>query len=373
MATYNASNERVKRKYFTYLREAARLSEQSVDAAAKSIARFEGYTRYRDFKTFRIEQAVAFKKHLSETISETTGALLSKSTLHSTLAQVKRFFQWLSWQPGYKSRLSSYDADYFNLSARDTRIATARRQKVFPTVEQVKYVIDKMPFETEIEQRNRAVIAFIFLTGARDGAVASFKLKHLDLVADCVNHDARDVKSKFGKTFPTYFFPVGPEIRQIVADWVTYLKEIRLWGNDDPLFPATNVVRGPERTFIVDGIKREHWGSANRIREIFRDAFQAAGLSYFNPHSIRNTLSHLAQAMCKGPREFKAWCQNLGHENVLTTFNSYGTVADEDQREIIRALAKSRSAVNADVDELADAVARKISENLRLDRDGEAG
>lgn len=373
MATHNASNERIKRRYFTYLREAARLSEQSVDAAAKSIASFESYTRFRDFKTFRVEQAVAFKKYLSETPSETTGVLLSKSTLHSTLAQVKRFFQWLSWQPGYKSRFSSYDADYFNLSIKDTRIATARRQKVFPTVEQVKYAINRMPFATEIEQRNRALVAFTLLTGARDSAIASLKLKHLDLVENCVHQDAREVKTKFSKTFPTYFFPVGPEIRQIVVDWVTYLKDVKLWGHDDPLFPSTNVVLGPDRKFVVDGVSRVHWGSADPIRQVFRDAFHAAGLKYFNPHSLRDTLSHLAQAMCKSPREFKAWSQNLGHENVLTTFNSYGTVADADQREIISALARSWSASSPDVEELADAVARKISQALREGRDTGAG
>jgi hypothetical protein len=38
------------------------------------------------------------------------------------------------------------------------------------------------------------------------------KLKHVDMVAGCVNQDARDVKTKFSKTFNTYFFPVGEEI-----------------------------------------------------------------------------------------------------------------------------------------------------------------
>ena len=45
--------------------------------------------------------------------------------------------------------------------------------------------------------------------------------------------------TKFSKTFTTFFFPVGDEIFQIVVAWVTYLRQDRLWGNDDPLFPAT--------------------------------------------------------------------------------------------------------------------------------------
>jgi hypothetical protein len=41
------------------------------------------------------------------------------------------------------------------------------------------------------------------------------------------------------------------------------------------------------------------------------------------------------------PSVNKAWSQNLGHENVLTTFSSYGDVARHRQAEIIRALGKS--------------------------------
>lgn len=37
-------NERIKREYFIYLREARRLSDATVDAAATAIAEFEGYT-----------------------------------------------------------------------------------------------------------------------------------------------------------------------------------------------------------------------------------------------------------------------------------------------------------------------------------------
>jgi hypothetical protein len=37
---------------------------------------------------------------------------------------------------------------------------------------------------------------------------------------------------------------------------------------------------------------------------------------------------------------FKAWSQNLGHENCLTTFSSYGEIQPTRQREIIRGLAR---------------------------------
>jgi len=168
MKKHCPANERIKRQYLSFLKEAKRHSEPTVDAAAKALSRFEAHTRYRDFKAFHFEQAIAFKNYLAEQKGQQSGEKLSKATLHATPTQLKRFFQWLAWQPGYKSRVQYADAEYYNLSEKDTRIATAKRQQAFPTVEQIKHVISKMPVNTEIEHRNRALVAFTLLTGARD-------------------------------------------------------------------------------------------------------------------------------------------------------------------------------------------------------------
>ena len=93
MTKHNANNERIKRKYFSFLKEAKCHSEPTVDASAKALNRFEVDTNYRDFKTFHREQAIAFKKHLAEQNGQRTGEKLSKATLHATLTQLKGFFQ----------------------------------------------------------------------------------------------------------------------------------------------------------------------------------------------------------------------------------------------------------------------------------------
>jgi len=215
-----------------------------------------------------------------------------------------------------------------------------------------------MPASTEIERRNRALVAFTLLTCARVSAIASMKLKHVDLVAGCVHQDAREVQTKFSKTFDTYFFPVGDEIRRILADWIAYLREVKLWGNDDPLFPATRIALGATRQFEASGVDRAHWSTASPIRMIFREAFSAAGLPYFNPHSFRNTLVQLGQDVCRTPEEFKAWSQNLGHEGVLTTFLSYGEVAHQRQGEIIKGLGNGELAGNTYTEKIVAEVLR---------------
>ncbi len=339
MTKRNAENERVKRRYLVYLKDAKGRDIASIDAAASAIERFEEYIKSRDFRSFHIEQARGFKAHLLAATNERTGKPLSASTVHATLATLKTFFVWLADQPGYASRIKYADAEYFNAPDNLSRIATARRFKTCPTLAQVRAMIDAMPNETEIEKRDRALIAFAILSGARDRAIVSFRLKHIDIERGLIEQDSREVRTKRAKTFTTWFFPVGDDIRQIVTDWVGFLRDQKGFGPDDPLFPKTKVATGDDLLSRAVSIDREPWSNANRVREIFREGCTRAGLTYFNPHLLRNTLVQVAYDRKLDAEAFKAWSQNLGHESCLTTFSSYGTIPPARQAEIIRRLA----------------------------------
>lgn len=348
MPKHNAANERIKREYMQYLRHAKRHSEASLDAVAKALARFEEATGWKDFGKFHRQQAVNFKRKLDDTLAVRTGKPLNRATVHSTLSALRQFFIWLAGQPGYKSKIAYADADYFNLSEKEVRVANARRDKPFPTLEQVHHVLGLMPAATDIELRDRALIAVALLTGARDGALASFKMKHVDLAEGRVHQDGRDVKTKFSKTFTTWFFPVGGEALAIFTAYCAHLRNTLHWGDDDPLFPATQLGLSAEGGFTPVGLSRNGWNSAGPIRAIFRKAFERANLPYFNPHSFRNTLVQLGERVCTSPESFKAWSQNLGHEGVLTTLTSYGQVSSHRQAELIRGMAVARVASTID-------------------------
>lgn len=362
MAKHNAANERIKRDYFDYLRHAKRLSEASVEAAAKAISRFEESTGWKDFRAFHIKQAIAFKLRLADQHRQRTGQPLSKGTLYSTLQALRAFMIWLADRPGFKSRIGYSDAEYFNLSDKDVRIAKAAREKSVPTLEQVYHVLQLMPAGTDIERRDRALIAFAALTGARDGALASFRLRHVDLETASVLQDARHVRTKFSKTFRTTYFPIGGSALDIVRDWIKHLRAILLWGDDDPLFPATRIEMGPTRQFEVTGLDRRFWTGASPIRRIFREAFELAGLPYFNPHSFRDMLAQLGERVCRSPEELKAWSQNLGHERMMTTIFSYGSLSASRQAEIMRGLQDGNEAADPLNDPKVQALLKHLAE-----------
>lgn len=154
---FNEENERVKRRYLHFLREAKRSDMATVDKAADAILRFERSTKYKPFKRFHIEQAVAFKRHLSNEKNARTGAPLSKATVDSALRMVKAFILWLAGQPGYKSRIAYADAEYFNLNAKDARIAHTARDAIYPSPEQCRHAFGQMPSATPLQRRDKAL------------------------------------------------------------------------------------------------------------------------------------------------------------------------------------------------------------------------
>lgn len=359
MTKHNAANERIKHDYFSYLVQAKGRDDATIDGVAKSLARFEQSTRGKDFKRFHREQAVAFKAQLGEAVNTRTGERLSKATMLSTLRDLKAFFFWLAHLPGFKSHIRYDDCDYFSLSDKDVAIARASRDKPVPTLEMVHRVLAAMPCATVLERRDRALIAFAAITGARVNALASFRLGHVDLEAGKVTHDARTVRTKFAKSFPTYFMPIGGDAVGIVQDWIGELVREHLWGPADPLFPATEMGLGEQGGFVGTGLSRGGWGTSNPVREIFRRAFAAADLPYFNPHSFRAMLVRHAMTLELSPELMKAWSQNLGHADVLTTFTSYGSVPAHRQGELIRGIDGPKSD-QPDVEELLRAIARKL-------------
>ena len=236
---FTEENERIKRRYLQFLREAKRSDVATVEKASEAILRFEQSTGFKPFKRFHIDQAIKFKAQLSAAKNARTTQPLSKATIDGTLRAVKAFVLWLAGQPGYKSRIAYADAEYFNLNAKDARVAHAEREVPYPSMEQCRHAFAEIPSATPLQQRDKALFAFLMLTGARDGAIASFRLKHIDLVQGCVYQDARDVRTKFAKTFTTTFFPVDEAYLDCFRDWVDFLRRDQLFGPGDALFPKS--------------------------------------------------------------------------------------------------------------------------------------
>lgn len=144
-----------------------------------------------------------------------------------------------------------------------------------------------------------------------------------------------------------------------MAEWIDELRRDHVWGPSDPLFPATAMGLGDEGGFVGIGLSRHAWATSEPIRTIFRRSFAAAGLPYSNPHSFRDMLVRHGMALGLSPEGLKAWSQNLGHADVMTTLTSYGSVPMHRQGALIRAAGQGRDAATLD-----DPVALELLDRL---------
>jgi integrase len=339
MKRHLEENERAKYAYATYLRHAKGQDDASIDKARAAIRRFEESTKFKPFKQFNRVQAADFKNFLNRQKNERTKRPLGFSTVDATLRLVKGFFHWLVSYPGFKRIVTYTDVEYFNNNRKAARVAHTGRDTPYPTMQQANHAFQAMPFEDEFQKRDKALFAFFMLTGIRDGAAASLKIKHVNVELGHVFQDAREVKTKAAKTIHCQFFPVDPTYRACFTEWMAYLREVKLFGPEDALFPKANTKPMPGKGFTNLGLARTGYSSGAKLNTIIRGAFAAVQMPQFTPHAFRKTLTHYGNEICKGPEAFKAWSMNLGHDSVTTTINSYLPVNTERQIEIIRDMA----------------------------------
>lgn len=337
MRKFNAENERLKSRYERYLREAKGQDEKSIDKTRAALVRFEETTNYKAFKKFHVDQARSFKNALGKA-KNSTGKPLSLTTTDAALRLVKGFFHWLAGQQGFKKVLSYSDVEYFNNNRNDARAAHAQRSIPFPSMQSCAHAFQAMPEQTEIQRRDKAMFAFLMLTAARGGAVASMRLKHINLIDGTVFQNGREVKTKFSKTFVTTFFPVDKTYLEYFTSWVEYLRNDLYFGAEDALFPKP-AMRLENGKFIFDRLSRDPYANTSKINAVVRTAFTNVQMQDYAPHSLRKTNVQLMIELRLTTEQEKAWSQNLGHESMKTTVSAYMPISQEHQKSLIKALA----------------------------------
>ncbi|MDW3182110.1 site-specific integrase [Roseobacter sp.] len=253
---------------------------------------------------------------------------------------MRGFFEWLAGQQGYKSKITYSDTAYFRNSLKAARAAHTKRDKEYPSVEAAFHAFQAMPDGSDFQRRDKALFAFFMLTGARVGAVASLRLKHIDLFHGRVFQDGRDVNTKFAKTIDTTFYPVNSMYLECFTAWVEYLRHEKFFGVQDALFPKPEMGLAKGGGFAVVGLSRDPYRNGSKLNAIIRNAFAMVQLPQYTPHSFRTTLSMLGKEMCKDVEQFKAWSMNMGHESMMMTVGSYMPVSRQRQAELIKGMAE---------------------------------
>ena len=328
---HKAKNEKIKRSYFQYLTGAQGFSPATVQIIEEALWKYEEFSNEADYATFNKERAVGFKKWLSSRINPKTKTPVVLSTQYHILRHIKEFFIWLSGQTGYKSRIGIYDIKYLRLDKKQSRIATSSKKQEYPSLDYVITLCKSIHIKTEIDRRDRALIAFTLLSGMRDTAIITLPMECFDPQKLIVYQlPAKGVLTKFSKSIVTTLFNFDNSLLEYILDWNKYLKEKKLFSNINPLFPKTKLEQKGTNDLCFIGLKIEavFWKSAQAMRNIFKQRAKDAGLDYFSPHKLRHTAVFEAVKHCNTAEELRAISQNFGHENIGTTLTSYGKLDD---------------------------------------------
>ena len=359
MIKMNPKNERIKMAYAEDLRRLDGLSDTTIDQRLTAIKRFEEATEYADLDTLDYDTAITF-------VDAMAARDVASKTKLATVRHVKAFFTYLAMEGTLKAKGARKAIKAIRLSEKETRAGQAKPRAKFPSLTLIGETLAAMPRTTDIERRNRALLAFTLVSGARDGAICSMRVGHVDLDASQILQHPDEVNTKNSKLINSWFFPVGDVFIKEVTDYITHLKTNLGFTDMDPLFASTAMGHDENDRFIAIGLSKSHWANAGPMRDIFRTAFEAVGARYYNPHSFRNTLMALAYDRQLSGEALKAWSQNLGHEHLDTSINSYGPVSPDRQRAAILALHKATEQIDDDDKPLTKGDLKELLTNMAV-------
>jgi site-specific recombinase XerC len=353
----NPSNDRLRHGYIEHRRDAEKVSDKAIDASMRHLSELERFIHGKDFEDLTKAEAKAFADWVHQRPSKAGGEKLSDSSIVHTLSDVRRFYDWLITFKGRKVDLEAVAR--LTPSRRVLMGLKSQPDKAVPTPDQIRQMVTVIGDQTMTARRDRALVAFIYLTGMRVGAVISLRCKHVDVAGRRVFQDAREVNTKFGKNMLTNWFPVGDDIEQIVVSWIAERLENGA-DPDAPLFPATPRYRLPGDQTPE---KEAFWKTAAPVRDVFREACQKAGIPFINPHALRSTLMQLGLELCATWEELKAWSQNLGHETLDTSMVHYGKLDTNRQNALMQGLVRTDLTVRDEQDLLMNY--RRLSQRKR--------
>ncbi len=315
MSEIELKNEVIKREYFNHCRSAQGFANSTINKYAQCIYKWQQCFENEDFANFTKDKCDDFKKYLKEKAEENNTSL---SNQYDILRHLKKFFVWLSEQKGYE-KIRKTDLDYLRLSKKETNIALEKQEKDIPTLDEIKSVVNNIRVKTEVDMRDKALIAFLILTGMRISAVISLPMQAFDKQKLIIEQSPKmGVKTKNSKKILSTFLPIDWESgEEIFLNWYYYLENKKGFSAKKPIFPAN-------QTFSLAEVSDEFWSSSNPSRKIIRERCENANVSYYNPHSFRHSAVAFMSEKGLSEADKRSISLVLGHKDIGTTFGSYG-------------------------------------------------
>jgi integrase len=261
---------------------------------------------------------------------------LSPASLTKGLGNARSFFRFA--RDAWRLRYREIDDQWISLlrPPRGHRLESRLEVRTYYTLDDVRRLL-AVSAETLREQRTRAAIAMLFLSGMRDGALMTLPLSCVDIARREIRQlPEAGVQTKNGKAAVTYLLEI-PDLMGVVASWDARLRE--QFAPDALWVPS--VARSGETLLPYPTC---YGNRASVLRDDLALLCQRAGMPYLSPHKLRH--GHVVHALkqARDLADLKAISQNVMHSSVTITDGIYGNLIGNEVRETIAQLGQARSA-----------------------------
>jgi len=316
------------RRYTDFMEEAEGWGTKTVDSKLYSLdiilLQYKG-----DLKKLSPKKLIKLKNELRE--YEVNGKKLSLKRIRRILNDISKFLTWLSFQPGYKSRIQPDLISYLSLNNEEMAMTYISKIREFPILENVLRQCELITINN--------IFAFLICYGVRNEALRSLRLGSIDRISLELHQSPLDgVRTKFTKKIDTFCFRFHPKLVGYIQEWVETLYKLG-YSQSDPLFPlsklrVSNNGGFDKRTDIV----KDFMKSASTLNKILKDRADQYGVRYFSSHCFRHSCAYHALRCVEDAHQLKAVSQQFGHKTIALVLTTYGNLSIYQQRDAIESM-----------------------------------
>lgn len=320
----NPANEEIKQDYRFYLKYQRdfKLNNDSIKDKMSKIDKYDEFFNYADFIEFDANKGVEYYKHLLERFED---GQLEMSTVLSYLNTIKEFLNWYFDNHKVKSK-KTLIASLVTLEPKDEHRRLAQRLEYveYPTHEEFEQIIS-FPEETILDKRDKAILTFLYLSGARVSAVATATIKSFDEKRMIFFQDPLEgIKTKRSKHIISKLIKFDNKYYEIVRNWINFLKTEYGFKDCDPLFPV-----------VKDVVKKNFMNGEADYRKMIAKRCKDVLLPEYHPHAFRHAHIYKGLSYVRNGLQLRALSQNVGHESMMTILEKYAKMKPEEYMRVL--------------------------------------
>ena len=232
------------------------------------------------------------------------------------------------------------------------------------TLEEVRRLL-AVPAVSMVEERNRAAVALLFLSGMRLGALMTLPIECVNLeTLQIAQLPSKGVATKFHKAAVTSLLNIA-DLLEVVREWDGRIRAAL--PPEGYWFALIGQQRGGSGRLRTDKGGKDPLQKRPAFGKQIKKMCEAAGVPYKHPHCLRHGHAVYGVKHARTVEELKAVSQNLMHSSVSITDGLYGNLTSDDVNNVITRLGGAAQFSEAgNVDALALALVQVIRANPDL-------